>query len=286
MLVPVMGRDCDLSTLKTAVQVARKVDAHVDALFVRANPAEFFPAMGYGYSGNGVVTQDVLDAVNKASDELAEKACGNVTAVAEETGIPITKYGEVSGRPSISFHQATGPLFAALRQESQLTDLIVYAHPPQGTAADLANVLPGLLLGCRRPFLIAPEEPVESIGSHIIIAWNSDDEAASAIRQARDFLPYAEKVEVAMIVDDEASAEAEIALPLAYLACHGVKAETRVIMDKAGNVGEIILNTFEKSGADLLVMGAYGHSRVREFIFGGVTRQVLHQANFPVFMAH
>jgi len=284
MLVPVVGRECDKSTLKTAVQIARRVGAHIVALLVRACAAEFLPVMGEGYSG--IVAQDILEAVDSAGDELAEKARKNVVSVAEATGLPITKHGEVCDQPSISFHQAKGPLFAVLQQESQLTDLVVYTHPAQGVTSELANVLPDLLIGCRRPFLIAPEEPVESIGSHIVIAWNSGHEAASAIRQARGFLPFADKVEVAMIADDEASAQAKLALPLAYLACHGIKAETRITIDQSKNAGDIILRGFADSGADLLVMGAYGHSRVREFIFGGATRQVLHEAKFPVFMAH
>lgn len=284
MLVPVLGRDSDHSTLKTAIQVAQKVGAHIDALFVRADAADFLPVMGEGYSG--IVAQDILDAVDTAGDELARQAMDNVTKLAEASGLPIVKHGQSSAQPSISFHQAKGPLFAVLQQESQLTDLVVYTHPAQGLTSELANVLPDLLLGCRRPFLIAPDNPVQSIGTHIIIAWNSGHEAASALRQARGFLPFADKVEVAMVADDEASGQAEIALPLAYLACHGVKAETRLVIDKSRNAGDIILNEFENSGADLLVMGAYGHSRFREFIFGGATRQVLHQANFPVFMAH
>lgn len=284
MLVPVVGRDCDHATLQTAILVAQKVGAHIDALFVRADAADFLPVMGEGYSG--IVAQDILDAVDTAGDELARHAMDNVTKLAEASGLPIVKHGQASAQPSISFHQAKGPLFAVLQQESQLTDLVVYTHPAQGLTSELANVLPDLLLGCRRPYLIAPDAPVQSIGSHIVIAWNSGHEAASALRQARGFLPFADKVEVAMIAEDEASGLAEIALPLAYLACHGVKAETRLVVDKSRNAGDIILNEFENSGADLLVMGAYGHSRFREFIFGGATRQVLHQANFPVFMAH
>lgn len=284
MLVPVVGRDCDQSTLKTAIQVAQKVGAHIDALFVRADAADFLPVMGEGYSG--IVAQDILDAVDTAGDELAKQAMENVTKLAEASNLPIVKHGQSSPQPSISFHQAKGPLFAVLQQESQLTDLVVYTHPAQGLTSELANVLPDLLLGCRRPFLIAPDTPAQSIGSHIVVAWNSGHEAASALRQSRGFLPFADKVEVAMIAEDEASGNAEIALPVAYLACHGIKAETRVIVDKSRNAGDLILNEFENSGADLLVMGAYGHSRFREFIFGGATRQVLHQANFPVFMAH
>ena len=284
MLVPVVGRETDVSTLKTALSLADRMKAHVDALFVRADAAEFLPVMGEGYSG--IVAQDILDAVDSAGDELAAKARETVEKVAGELNVPVTRHDAPGDNPSIAYYQAKGPIFSVLQQESQLTDLIVYSHPEQALSSEMSSVLPDLLLGCRRPFLIAPEQAPESIGKHVIVAWNSGQEAASALRQARGFLPYAEKVQVAMIAEDEESAQSEIALPLAYLECHGVKAEAVIIKEKTRNAGEVILNRFESSGADLLVMGAYGHSRVREFIFGGATRQILHQANFPVFMAH
>lgn len=284
MLVPVVGRECDQPTLQTALLVAERLKAHVDALFVRADAAEFLPVMGEGYSG--IVAQDILDAVDSAGDELASKARQMVGEVAEAAKVPVVRHDEPGTAASISFYQAKGPLFSVLQQESQLTDLIVYAHPDQGLSSEMASVLPDLLLGCRRPFLIAPQQVPDSIGKHIIVAWNSGQEAAAALRQARGFFPYAERVQIAMVSDDKESAEAEMALPIAYLACHDVKAEPLIIEGKMRTAGDIILHEFEASGADLLVMGAYGHSRVREFIFGGATRQVLHQSNFPVFMAH
>ena len=284
MLVPVVGRDCDIAALKTALTLAKRMDAHVDALFVRADAAEFLPVMGEGYSG--IVAQDILDAVDSAGDDMATKAREIVEQVASEMGVPMTRHDAPGANPSIAYYQAKGPVFSVLQQESQLTDLIVYSHPEQSLSSEMSSVLPDLLLGCRRPFLIAPEQAPETIAKHVIVAWNSGQEAASALRQARGILPYAEKVEVAMVADDETSAKSEIALPIAYLECHGIKAEPLIVKDKNRNAGDVILNSFESSGADLLVMGAYGHSRVREFIFGGATRQVLHQANFPVFMAH
>lgn len=284
MLVPVTGRPSDLETLKTALVFAKRMQSHVDALFVRADAAEFLPVMGEGYSG--IVAQDILDAVDSAGDELAKKAREHVEAAAEAMSVPITSHNAPGANPSIAFYQAKGPVFAVLQQESQLTDLIVYTHPDQDASAEMASVLPDLLLGCRRPFLIAPEKAPDVIGKHVVVAWNAGQEAASALRQARTFLPYADRVQVAMVSEDKETAKAEIALPITYLECHGVKAEPIIIEDKVRNPGETIIARFEETGADLLIMGAYGHSRVREFIFGGATRFVLHEAKFPVFMAH
>lgn len=284
ILVPVNGQEIDFTLLKTALSTAKKLNAHVDALFVRAEPTEYLPVMGEGYSG--MVAQDIIDAVEKAADDMAVKAHEHAKTMAEREGVSLVSYGEATELPSIAFHQTKGPVLSVLQEESQLTDLIVCAKPTPGLGTDMGNVLPDLLIGSRRPFLITPEAAPEQIGRHVVIAWNGGSEAASAVRQARGFLPVAEKIEVVIVSDDEKNGRAEIARPIAYLAYHGIKAEARVITGKARGSGETLMAYAEEQGADLLIMGAYGRSRVREFIFGGATRKVLQEAKMPVFMAH
>lgn len=286
MLVPVLGHDSDRSTLEAAIKIARRVDARVETVFVRADPANVLPTAGLGYSGVDVVVSNIIDDVNKASDELAEKARAKVAAVAQESDIPMVAHGDLTSGLSISFHQAKGILLPVLQHETRLVDLMVVARTPEGATKEFAHVLPSLLLVSKRPILITPNDSVESIGDHVVIAWTSSDEAACALRQARGLLPYAKKVEVVIIAEDQASANAELVEPLTYLAAHGIHPEQRVIIEKAGNAGATLLDYCEQSGADLLVMGAYGHSRAREFVFGGATREVLHRAGVPVLMAH
>ena len=92
MLVPVVGQDSDVPTLKTALMIADKLNAHVDALFVRADAAEFLPVMGEGYSG--IVAQDILDAVDSAGDDMATKAKETVAQVAGGAGVPVVRHDE------------------------------------------------------------------------------------------------------------------------------------------------------------------------------------------------
>lgn len=286
ILVPVLGHDSDGPTLEAAIQVARTVDARVETLFVRADPSAVLPTAGLGYSGVGIVAADIMDAVNKASDELAKMARDKVTTVAREAGVPFVKRGDLASGLSISFHQDTGILLPVLQHELRLMDLMVVGHGPQGVTSELTHVLPGLLLASQRPILITPNKPVEHIGRHIVVAWTSSDEAACALRQARGLLPFADTVEVVIVAEDQASAENELIEPLTYLASHGIRPQKQIIVEKTGNAGKTLLAYCEQSGADLLVMGAYGHSRAREFVLGGATREVLHQARLPVLMAH
>ncbi len=284
LLVPVTGQESDQPLLETALNTARGLNAHVDALFVRAEPTEYLPVMGEGYSG--MVAQDIIDAVETAADDMSKRALQAVETAASKEGINKVAYGDTSSTPSISFHQSKGPILAVLQEESQLTDLVVYSKPTPGLGSELGNVLPDLLIGCRRPFLITPDTAAATVGKHVIIGWDGSIEAASAVRQARGFLPLADKVEVVVVNEDKELGAVEAARPISYLAYHGVKAEARVITEKTRMAADILLVTAKSVGADLLVMGAYGHSRVREFIFGGVTRQILQTADMPVFMAH
>ena len=248
ILVPVLGHDSDRSTLEAAIKIARRVDARVEAVFVRADPAKVLPTAGLGYSGVGVVASDIIDAVNKASDELAERARAKVTAIAQEADIPMVARGDLTSGLSISFHQDKGVLLSVLQYELRLMDLMVVAHTPEGVTTELAHILPSLLVASERPILITPDEPVECIGDHIVIAWTSSDEAACALRQARGLLAFAKTVEVVIIAQDQASADAELVEPLTYLAAHGIHPEQRVLIEKAGNAGATLLGYCEQSG--------------------------------------
>ncbi|TNE38528.1 MAG: universal stress protein [Alphaproteobacteria bacterium] len=284
ILVPIAGQANDRELLTVALSVAKSLGAHVSALFVRAEPTEYLPVMGEGYSG--MVAQDIIDAVEGAADEMATKAKEATEAAAREAGVALKPYGECHEAPSISFHQTKGPILAVLQEESQLTDLIVCAQPTPGLGPEISNVLPDLLIGCHRPFLIVPEGAKPFRGAHVVIGWDGGSEAASAVRQARGFLPLFSRVEIVAIGDDKEENKAEVERPASYLACHGVKVETVVLEGSTKSAGDMLMDYAVEHGAELIVMGAYGHSRMREFIFGGATRQILQDMKLPVYMAH
>lgn len=284
ILVPITGQSSDRELLLLALSAAKSLSAHVDALFVRAEPTEYLPVMGEGYSG--MVAQDIIDAVEKAATDMAGQAKAATLEFAKEVGVEVIDYGTCGDAPTISFHQTKGPVLAVLQEESQLTDLIVCAQPTPGIGTEISNVLPDLLIGCRRPFLVVPTGAKVFSGSHVVIGWNGGSEAASAVRQARGFLPLFSKVEVVVIDESQEDGKAEAAKPAAYLACHNVTAQTTVISGKTRAAGDLLMDYAVEQGADLIVMGAYGHSRMREFIFGGATRQILQDMKMPVYMAH
>ena len=153
---------------------------------------------------------------------------------------------------------------------------------------DLADRLP---VEAGRPVLIIPKSPssADSLGKRILVGWNARREAARAAFDALPILRKATEVKV-VCVNPQSEQEAAQALPTAdicaSLARHGVKCEGAEEVKPRTSVGETLLACAHDFGADLLVMGCYGHTRWREFILGGATRHVLSYATLPVLMSH
>jgi nucleotide-binding universal stress UspA family protein len=141
-----------------------------------------------------------------------------------------------------------------------------------------------------RPVLLLPTRgEFKTIGSHVIIGWNATREAARAIFEA---MPILEKSSDARLIWVDPQNEGERAgnLPgaemAATLARHGVKATAEAMPTGGLSVGNALLNRASDLGADMIVIGAYGHSRLREFVFGGATRTLLSDMTVPVLISH
>jgi len=142
-----------------------------------------------------------------------------------------------------------------------------------------------------RPVLVIPYTgQFDALATNVIVAWTDTREAARALNDAMPLLAMAEKVTVLAVnphedraTDSHMGGATDVAL---HLARHGVKAEAARLDMKEVSVGDTILNRSFDLGADLLVCGAYGHSKVRELLLGGVTRDLFDHMTLPVFMSH
>ena len=145
-------------------------------------------------------------------------------------------------------------------------------------------------LASGRPILVVPYAgQFETIGRRVVVAWDASREATRAVNDAMPLLAAAEQVTVLTIDPHQGPAGhgeipgADISL---HLARHGVKAAIERTISAGVPAGEVLLSRAAGLAADLLVMGAYGHSRARELLLGGVTRTVLNSMTLPVLMAH
>jgi nucleotide-binding universal stress UspA family protein len=147
-----------------------------------------------------------------------------------------------------------------------------------------------VILSCSRPVLVVPyagRRP-DRLGDNVLVAWNGSREAGRAVQEALPLMSASSVVTI-LLVDPEEDADIDLAEDLvAHLGRHGLHARTQVIRHDLGTmaVSDTILTQVAELDADLLVLGAYSHSRFREIILGGVTREILRDMNLPVLMAH
>jgi nucleotide-binding universal stress UspA family protein len=197
---------------------------------------------------------------------------------------------ESAGVPSHARRLIDDDAGVGLALQARYADLVVVSQPdPQDKAAEGSRDLPEyVMLNCVRPVLIVPYAGnFRTVGSNVLIAWDGSMEATRAIAGALPLLKRAAKV--AVVAFNPARSKAHGELPGAdiglYLARHGVKIEITT-PDTDDDIGNALLSLSATLGSDLIVMGGYGHTRLREMLLGGVTRTVLKTMTVPVLMAH
>lgn len=253
------------STLTSAVAVARRFGAHLEALHVRPDPADFVPVMAGRIPAQMV--EQLMANKQAESAENRNKARAAYESICLSSGL------------STGWQEATGWEPETLARAGRFADLLAVAKRD----GEMSETIEAALFDSGRPILVLTGKAMPSIGDRIVAGWNGSTEAARAVTAAIPFFRLAEQVHLVMIEDEVR--EAPNAL-VPYLARHGVKATVHVVQPGNRSAGNALLDAASRFGADLLVMGAYGRSRVREWIWGGATREVLAGAALPVLMMH
>jgi len=256
-----------------AAAIAAREEAHLVGAAMTGMPRSMLA--GRSYEGSGVFLADYL----RRAEERVQLALEQFKAMADRLGVQ-----------TFEARSSNDDEYAGLCMQARYADLVVLGQ----AAADDDNegsLLPDLpdyvLLNCGRPVLLVPRTGrFPTIGKRVMVAWNGSVEAAKAVTAALPLLRGAEQVTLAVLGNSAdtlgESPGADIAL---YLARHGVNVEV-LRRPEAADPGKAILSLAADFNVDLLVMGAYGHSRFREMMLGGATRTILATATLPVLMAH
>lgn len=174
---------------------------------------------------------------------------------------------------------------------SRAADLVMASQRQRGVDfASMLDVPERLAIEGGRPVLVVPHSGrFATFGKRVTVAWNGRREAARAVFDALPLLQAADTVRILWVNPQNewhASGDLPTAEIAASLARHGVKCEAGTAVARELNVGDTLLSGLTDDGSDLLVMGAYGHSRLREFVFGGATQHILDHMTVPVLMSH
>jgi nucleotide-binding universal stress UspA family protein len=255
-----------------AFQLAGRFGAHLVGLYA-PGPARI-PSYALAEAGPAlrqVVEQHRADAARNAEKQFREAAA---------------KHGDAR----TEWRAAEGDTAAVLRLNARYADLVVSAQAEPSDEPDTRMLPHEIVLAAGRPVLFVPYAGrFPDAGKRVLVAWDGGREAARAVSDALPFLARAESVEVSVFDPERAAGKhgeqpgADIAL---YLSRHGVKVTVHRQSGAGYDVGAQILSRAADAAADLIVMGGYGHARVRELVLGGVTRTILESMTVPVLMSH
>ncbi|GAN76698.1 universal stress protein [Acidisphaera rubrifaciens] len=280
VLLPLTGTAAGAAALGTAALVARRWDAHIAALHVRMDSRDVAPLAGEGLSG--AMIEDMMSATERESGNRARAIRALFEQAMQAEQIPVTDLTPPV-RLSASFSTTSGREDDHVAQQARLADLTIVPHPDAGEDVSSSDALHAVLFDSGRPVLIAPRAAPASVGERVCIAWNGTAESATAVFGALPWLQRAQAVRVLASEDYQRRGPAAEELRV-YLALHGIQSDIRVFRSIDREVGAGLLAAAQDFGADLMAMGAYSHSRLRQLILGGVTRHVLEHAALPVMM--
>lgn len=261
-------------TLSRAVPMAEACDAHLDILCLGVDRTQ----TGYYYAGtSAMLLQETIGQAQEDAKEIDAKARehlkGSALRWSSETG--------VAQLADLGRHVAA---------RARFSDLVLLPQPyGEGRGPELEAVAEAALFEGGTPALILPAGNAGTpTPKRILIAWNESAEALTAVRAAMPLLAQAEQVRVAVI--DPPAHGPNRSDPggqlTQYLARHGLRVEIDVLAKTLPRISDVLMRHAVDMEADCIVMGAYGHSRFRESLFGGATRLMLEKAPVPLFMAH
>lgn len=265
------------AAVAAAAQIALALDAHLDVLALGIDRTQ----VGYSYVGGGAVLLQV--AMERAEADASAAEAATRAAIADQ---PLELRWTVE-----SAMAQLGGLADLVMMRARFSDLVVLPRPyGSGQGVEAETVVEAALFEGQAPVLILPEDgmPDGKLADRIVIGWNQSREAMVAVRRALPFLKRARMVNIAVI--DPPTHGPERSDPggalCQLLVRHGVHAEVSVLARTMPRVSDVLARHVLDQSADLLVMGAYGHSRFREAILGGATRNMLENSAVPVFLAH
>jgi nucleotide-binding universal stress UspA family protein len=285
ILAPATGGAADAVVHRTALAVARACAAHLDVLHVRIDAAGLAVTMA-SEGGGATMVSDLIDRLEAESDKREANALAAFREFCRAEGLALAEGAAAPPPPSAAWHREAGSEAGWFGAYGRAADLIVIARPGEGDGI-MSDTLERTLLDSGRPLLIPAATPLSALPQRVAIAWKETPQAARAVAAVLPLLSPTTAVSVLTVEEEraETAAEEEARL-LAYLARHGCAATARRLAPSAAGAAEVLLAAAGADNAELLVMGGYGHSRLREWVFGGVTERVLREAPIAVLMMH
>ncbi|AYG63586.1 universal stress protein [Rhizobium jaguaris] len=270
-ILSIIGVNQNDEDLRAAIELCRAAGAHLSVLLTAlAIP----PIGGYGEVSSSAWAEERERQLEKLGQQVvAAKTLLQSSDISFDVNDLFTEYGWVDNE---------------IGERARYADLTLIGGGLLAEDDMRWRILDGALFQSPAPILVVPKAYAASLRPRtVLLAWNSRNEASHAVRAAMDQLTGADNVHV-VIVDPHASIRSNGEEPgadiAAFLARHGVRVSVDILASGGRTVAEVLRQHARDTAADLIVMGAYGHSRMREWIFGGTTRSMLETTPVPLMM--
>lgn len=284
ILTFVGGGDRDQVILQTALAAAIPLSAHLDFLHLHV-PATQAARYANTEFASGPALRNALERLKTNANAFSDLAAENVRAFCAHAQIEMRETPTDVGGVTASFREEQSNALERLIFHARHSDLIVMgrARQKQGLAPD---TLEHLVLHSGRPILVAASAAPQTLTDTIMVCWKESSNAARAVTAATPILAKAKRVVFVSVAEQDDGVTDALDDLARQFAWTGVAAEVRVIAGSRRAIPAALTAAAEECGADLVVMGAYGRSRAREFIFGSCTEAFLGGSDRPILLLH
>jgi nucleotide-binding universal stress UspA family protein len=271
ILLPIDQRGTTEACRKAAFALAEKFGVRLEVLHLCAAPWQRLP---YSTELSPFYSEDLIDIGRE-----------QVTAEQGEARTWFDKAAAAHPRVKAEFLPMEGVFTPIVACRARVADFSVLPSIAAADDAFWAAVREGALFQSGRPVVVVPDSGTANIGDTVIVAWKDGIEATRAVVAAAPFLAAAKRIVLVSVQEGEHQ-DPSLAAMADYLALEGLDVDTKTLALQTDNAGDALLEEALKHQGPLLVMGAYGHWRWREWVFGGVTQRVLSTTTVPVLMIH
>lgn len=285
VLVPIGGSESDAPVLETALAAARPFAAHLHILHVRLTAGEAAQNTPHLEFASGRALRDAMQQLEERSRTRSEACVRHVHDFCARAKIELCDAPGDKQGVTASCREVEGGALERILFHARHSDLVVVGRraKPNGLPAEF---LDRLLLESGRPVLIASSSVPQTLTGTVMVCWRESADAARAVTAATPFLTRAKRVIFAGVAERNEETEAAMADAARQFAWHGVPVDLQIIVPDGGPVENLLGTAARSCEADLMVLGAYGHSRLREIVFGGCTQSFIRHADRPVLLMH
>ena len=287
ILLPLTGSGGDGATEATAIALGQAFGAHLIGLHVRRDVRRDIAALASADMGMATGLDAIMERGEREGATREKDAERTWRDACAKAGIPLAEQPGGQAGATFEFAAETGEESDWLAEYGRAADLIVVGRVREGDMLDLDTMEAGLM-DTGKPVLIAADRATPVLDGTVAIAWKNTREAAGAVAAALPFLRRAKRVIVFSVQEDELADpidKSHLRLVRA-LRWHNPNTASQVLRRDSRPPVAALLDALAREKCDMLVMGGYGHARLREAVFGGFTRAVLEAAPLPVLMAH